>query len=143
MIKFALSFLLIALATCNAQKKSGDETRLTLIVGDRYSGVEKAEAMIIKDAKSLQKFYSIINRTRKPGLPVPDVDFSKETVVVYCSGITEDGTMPYLYVTDETAEKIVLGVEKVVKDANFSALTMPFCIYRVSVGDKIVSVVEG
>ncbi|NNE77316.1 MAG: hypothetical protein HKN31_09620, partial [Pricia sp.] len=88
----SLALVLIFLS-CNGQKKSAMATegannqntdeRLSLVVSDMYAPTEAVETLVIKDAKSLQKFYSKVNRTRKPGLPVPEIDFSKEMVVVH------------------------------------------------------------
>ena len=59
---------------------------LVLADFDSFSNVEVYETTVIKDAKSLSKFYAGINKTRKPGLPVPIVDFSKEMAILVCLG---------------------------------------------------------
>ncbi len=96
-MRYLSLFIFAIILSCNGQKKAaldnGDDKKagsekLTLLLADNYSGSEVEETMIIKDAKALQRFYSKINRTRKPGLPVPDVDFTKEMILVHCSGET-------------------------------------------------------
>ncbi len=150
-MKFTVLFLLLIFTTCNAQKNNRGADRkdhqdtdhgLILIVSDSYSGIEIAETLVINDAKSLQKFYSKINRTRKPGLPVPDIDFSKEMVLIRCSGTTNNDTMPNLYVMEETEDEIVLGISKTVKDSSSSAVTTPFSVYRMPLAEKEVLVRE-
>lgn len=139
-MKTTVLFLMLIFVTCNAQKNNrattdGTESQdthqgLVWILSDPYSGTDVAETLIVKDAKSLQKFYSQINRTRKPGLPVPNIDFSKEIVVVRCSGTTREAVAPRLFVREVTDDKIVLGIEKTDKTFNSSAVTTPFSVYR-------------
>lgn len=150
-MKIAVFYLFFIFATCTAQKsgigngkeKEGPNTDigLTFIAGDAYSNTEIAETRIITDAKSLQKFYSRINRTRKPGLPVPNIDFSKEMVIVRCSGITDNNVTPELYVLEVTEDKLVLGIKEVNKKAS-SAVTTPFIVYRMPRIEKEVIVKE-
>lgn len=151
-MKTAVFFLLLIFATCNAQKskvdsdneKEGQDTDLglTFVAGDAYSGTEMAETLTITDTKSLQKFYSRINRTRKPGLPVPDIDFSKEMVIVRCSGTTENDATPNLCVLEVTEDEIVLGIKETGKKATSSAVTTPFAVYRMASTDKEIVFVE-
>ena len=54
---------------------------LVLIDHDNFSTITDYEVRVIQDQKSLQKFYTKITMTRKPGLPVPMVDFSKDMLI--------------------------------------------------------------
>ncbi|WP_373518979.1 hypothetical protein [Pricia sp.] len=150
-MKTTVFFLILIFTTCNAQKNSGDIAKkdhqgnddgLILMVSDPYSGIEVAETLIIKDAKSLQKFYSQINRTRKPGLPVPDIDFSEEIVVIRCSGATDKGAMPHLFIMEETEDELVLGTKETDNDSRSTAVTTPFSAYRMPLTKKEVIVRE-
>ncbi|HKL90745.1 MAG TPA: hypothetical protein VJ880_06160, partial [Allomuricauda sp.] len=69
------------LLSCKAQKEDaasvGEEIEdLVLVDHDNFINIDSFETRVIRDAKSLRKFYAQINQTRKPGLPVPMVDFS-------------------------------------------------------------------
>ncbi len=149
-MKTTVLFLMLIFTTCNAQKnnrattdgKESQDTEHGLIwmLSDPYSGVDVAETLIVKDAKSLQKFYSQINRTRKPGLPVPDIDFSKEMLVIRCSGPTDEAVAPRLFVMEVTEDKIVLGIKKTDKTSSSSAVTTPFSVYRMPLTKKEVLV---
>jgi len=116
---------------------------LTFVAGDAYSGVETVETLIITSAKTLKKFYSRVNRTRKPGLPVPDIDFSKEMVVVYCSGAIASDSLPELYVFEETEDEILVGIKDDNRKPSSSAVTTPFVVYRMPITDKEVLVRGG
>jgi hypothetical protein len=161
-MKTTVFLVLLVLTTCNGQKKTAADStqnaqgegpeeknvkkvedsdyRLGLVASDSYSGIEQAETLIIRDAKSLQKFYSKVNRTRKPGLPVPDIDFSREMVVVRCSGAVEGGAVPELGIRKETDDEIVLGIRETGSVSNSSAVTTPFSVYRMPLTAKEVIV---
>jgi len=151
-MKPTVLFLLLVFITCNARQKNkaaadAKESQdslatLTLILRDAYSNTEIAETLVIRDFKSLKKFYARINLTRKPGLPVPDIDFSKEMIIVHCSGTTDDGTLPDLYVSEETEDEIRIGIRKTDKDSSSSAVTTPFSVYRMPLTQKEVIVRE-
>lgn len=151
-MKTAVFFLLLIFATCNAQKSRGDsdtekegqdaDLGVTFVAGDAYSGTEMAETFTITDTKGLKKFYSRINRTRKPGLPVPNIDFSKEMVIVRCSGTTDNDATPNIYILEVTADEIVLGITEIKEKSSTSAITTPFAVYRMANTDKEVVFVE-
>ena len=75
--------ILFLFFACNGQKKTtmqnneASSNQLQLIVSDDYSGAEVSETLVITNLKELQLFYSKINMTRKPCLPLPDVNFEK------------------------------------------------------------------
>lgn len=151
-MKIAVFYLFFIFATCTAQKSgvgNGNEKEdpnanigLTFIAGDAYSNTEIADTRIITDAKSLKKFYSRINRTRKPGLSVPNIDFSNEMVIVRCSGITDNDVTPELYVLEVTDDKIVLGIKGINEKTSSSAVTTPFVVYKMPRTEKEVIVKE-
>lgn len=56
------------------------------IVQENYSGFEKEQLLVIKSQEELQSFYGIVNRTRKPGLELPSIDFNAHMLLVWCGG---------------------------------------------------------
>ncbi len=140
-------FLLFA---CNGQKKASTENEvlamdagLELLITDNHSGAEFSETLVIKNVKALQLFYSQINRTRKPGLPVPQIDFNKEIVVITCSGERNDGSVPVIRLKEETSSQMILFTElKTLENNTSPAITSPFSIYKMRLTDKEVIFVE-
>jgi len=152
-MKYFLVLVLTVFTACNGQKKvSGEntgqksdlkaETSMTLLLQDYYSGSETPETLVIKDVKALKAFFSKINRTRKPGLPVPEVDFSKHMVIIYCGGLRNDGGFPKLSLTAETDNQLVFKpTYPTVKDkSKFTAATSPFCVYKMPFTDKAITI---
>ncbi len=139
-------FLIIS---CKSQKKTGNEDTgdspdmpsLTLIASDLYGGAEEEVFELIEDQASLQKFYRKVNMTRKPGLAVPQVDFSKNIAVLYCSGSTNATELPEIYISDENDSEMHLEKGKLyAKDSivKSTATVTPFGLYLLPLTDKQV-----
>ncbi|MGB5497450.1 MAG: hypothetical protein WBM77_00815 [Maribacter sp.] len=143
-------FIFAIILSCNGQKKAamkdkndmnmGNE-KLTLLLQDNYSGSDVAETLVIKDVKALKSFYSKINKTRKPGLPVPEVDFTKEMILVHCSGEQKNGKQALLSVEEENEEEVIIttSVKKSKKSSTSSAIISPFSIYKMPLTSKEIS----
>ncbi len=141
-MKHVLFLTCICLLSCNAQKHLGKEIEgLVLLEQDGYSGVEVFETKEIRDTKSLNKFYSQINRTRKPGLPVPMIDFSKEMVLLVCLGEQQGQKSIQLSKIKETETEFVVGIlmdGKTGKPEEMKPITTPFYLYKMPLTDKAI-----
>ena len=104
--------------------------RVQLLVQDAYSGRETEEHFMITDQKSLQKFFASINKTRKPGLPVPQVDFTNNKVWVYCAGM-QKGTNEQLTFQREIEDRVVFKKVRMRNATKKEAITSPFYLYQV------------
>lgn len=149
-MKTLLFSVLIVFSSCNGQKKAVIEsenstdtskTPLTLLMSEEYSGLNEAETLIITDAKTLKTFFSKINRTRKPGLTVPNIDFLKEIIIIACSGEQMSGGLAIIpYVLEETDSKMVLSTKQEnEKSLVTSSITSPFRMYTMPVTDKQIT----
>ncbi len=139
--------VLVLMIGCKSQKNTEEklasastyeQEALKLLLSDNYGGTEYPEIQIIKDQKALKKFFIEINKTRKPGLPVPEIDFTKEMVVVYCSGKTQNPTGSSLVLKKESDTEKVLGIQKVENQEYIatSAIIFPFSVYKIPLTDK-------
>lgn len=147
-IQIFIAVLLICVA-CKSQKNNtraveGDTVApnaLTLLLQDSYSGTDTAELIVIKDQKTFGSFYSKINKTRKPGLVPPTIDFTKEMIVIFCNGETTGSMVPGLYPMEETDTIMILGVkqEDGHKKSGSTAVTTPFCIYKMPLTEKNIT----
>lgn len=146
--------IVLILVSCNGQKKTIVESvnskvnlnsSLELIVQDEYSGFEIEETVIIKDQKRLKSFYSKLNMTRKPGLQVPSIDFSKEMVIIHCSGELNYTGVSELALSEETSTQVILDskVERDSGDASRTVKTNLFCIYKMSTTEKDIVIEKG
>ena len=131
------------LTSCKSQNKvPNDGTNgsiMELILKDNYSGAVAEEVLLIKDQKSLRQFFATINRTRKPGLPIPEIDFQKDMLLVWCEGETTAPTLG-LNLEKETAEAYFFGKLHPKKKAKNTAIVSPFLAYKLPLSDKKVIV---
>lgn len=123
------------------ENESSKTNTLTLLLRDSYGGPETPEIQIIKEPSTLKTFFSKINRTRKPGLAVPKIDFAKEMVIILCSGERSGDLMPSLYLGEETHEQMIIGVkeENDQEKLGSTAVTAPFCVYKMPLTHKEVT----
>ncbi|NNF20038.1 MAG: hypothetical protein HKN61_09685, partial [Flavobacteriaceae bacterium] len=93
---------------------------LTLLMSDPYGGGEQQEILLIENQKALKAFFAKVNRSRKPGLPLPEVNFEKDMVIIYFSGQTTQEELPLLSVEELQDEKLLLSVNdrESLKDGN-------------------------
>ncbi|MEK6155414.1 hypothetical protein WIW50_19245 [Flavobacteriaceae bacterium 3-367] len=152
MKQFLLSLIVLLGMACKSSKERAQNTAgqevesdsLTLVFQDDYSGISAPQFMVIKGAKELQGLFSKINRTRKPGIPVPEVDFAKDLLVVYCSGETSTNTSTSLRTGKETGDTVLVElVEQVDPEAaSITVVTTPICIYKMPLTPKTVTLNE-
>ncbi len=137
--------LALCLFSCKAQKNLVGERMedLVLVAKDGYSGIKEYEVMEIRDTKSLNKFYSQVNKTRKPGLAVPMVDFSKEMVIVLCMGEQRGERMPLLSKINETQDELTIAIElpdlTSTKNLQAAPIVYPFYLYKMPLTVKLLN----
>ena len=146
MIRGLLIILLFIGSACKSQEKSnakdslesGNSLELTLLVTDNYGGSESADFQVIRDMKTLEKFFAHVNKTRKPGLPVPQVNFDQDILILYCPGQRMRGGTPGLIMKENMPQKIVFMQEVMdpEKKMGIEALTMPFSLYKLPLTEK-------
>lgn len=142
-----LVFGLICFLSCKAQKDNhkpvGEPINdLALVDHDDFSTVTEYEVRVIRDQKSLQKFYSKINMTRKPGLPVPMVDFSKDMLILVCLGEQQRKVEPVLSKLLETASSFQIALQLIEKEqvekTTVQPIHYPFYLFEMPILDKSI-----
>ncbi|NNL02009.1 MAG: hypothetical protein HKP39_07020 [Eudoraea sp.] len=151
-MKTLILALMILAGACGSQKdkfkdtnyQASTENPLMLVLSDNYGGTETEQLMVIRDNKALKKFFTKINMTRKPGLPVPEIDFNKEMVVVYCNGKTTNINTPVLNRVEDKDDKMVFsrGTDSNQKKDVSTAVLMPFYLYKMPLTEKEIILVK-
>lgn len=119
------------LSAVNANGTPQEVNMLEHLLSDSHSGVEQESFMVVRDNKALRNFFLQINKTRKPGLSVPEVDFTKETVVIYCGGISARHRSLKMELLKESQDTISLGLKEGTPSQIEGILeTTPFCMYK-------------
>lgn len=136
-----LLFICLLGISCSGQKgvskgvKDGslkNAIKLQLVLEDNYSGVHQTAFQVVRDSKTLRSFFAQINKARKPGLPVPQVDFDREQLLIYCAGTTKGVGGAGLYVLEDSQHYIIVGPKERTPSAKEGpiATTTPFGIYK-------------
>ncbi|AYN68454.1 hypothetical protein D1013_14215 [Euzebyella marina] len=122
-------------ATNNQTEQEDSDNLIELLVSDYYDGSIEEDYFVIKDSGALKKFYSKINKTRKPGIPLPDIDFSKNALLVYFPNVQESdkGSLRVKQVTEDT---VYLKTKDPNKASSSTSGLRPFLVYRISEIDK-------
>ena len=113
---------------------------MVLLAHEDFTNIDAFETRVIRDAKSLNKFYGEINKTRKPGLPVPMVDFSKDMLVLVCLGEQKGEKKLVLSKLTETDQGMTIAVEVLEKEKDgeiaVQPMYFPFYLYKMPLVDK-------
>ncbi len=72
-------------------EEQASSQEFTILLQEAYGGLEKSEQRVITSEMDLQEVYNIINRFRRPGIPVPKVDFQNNIVVALFMGEKASG----------------------------------------------------
>lgn len=132
--------ILLFLTSCKAQDLNSTANSVTmhLLLQDNYGGSVDEQLLVIKDQKSLNEYFGIFNRTRKPGIPVPEVDFAKDMVIIWSPG--ENKKDSYLKIKTSDTKKLVLKKVNVKLTNNISAITRPVHMYKLPNEAKSIQV---
>lgn len=119
----------------NASIEKSRDGSMELVVRDNYSGLIEEELLVIREQKSLLAFFSKINKTRKPGLSIPVVDFTKDMLVIWCSGETQNPNTG-LKIKKETSKRYILSKRNPNTKAYNSAIISPFIVYKLPLSNR-------
>ena len=137
---YRLFIILTILAiSCKSQKSNQNQSDihddLILLFEDAYYTVDSSKTMVINSQKELNNLFSEINRTRKPGLAVPIVDFSRKTLIVVCAGEQKGIERIELVKTAEDHSSVEISIKKV-KGEKEAQISYPFCVYELPKTNK-------
>lgn len=110
LVKFGLvpGLFLMMLVACKGQSASAASVQGTmqLVLRDYYGGYENDTAWVVKNDKDLHRFMAQVNKTRKPGLPIPEVDFSEYLVLIACGGTQSTKELDEIVCLDDNESEI-------------------------------------
>ncbi|MEB8347217.1 hypothetical protein OO010_14260 [Flavobacteriaceae bacterium KMM 6898] len=146
-MKIVLLTLLFVCISCKSQKKgvqhneeNGQMDEPTLVLKDNYSNIDSSQVSVIKDQKALNKFFVQVNKTRKPGLPVPEIDFTKEMMILICAGEQKGSYVPRVTIVNEDAGNMIVNIGKnQASDSTDTAMSTPFFLYKMPISKKLIT----
>ena len=115
--------------------------KLQLVLEDTYSGIERPEYQVVRDQKTLNSLFVQINKTRKPGIPIPEVNFKEEILLVYCAGTSSGVSSMEMVVAEESPYSITIVLKERTSSQKelLNATTTPIYIYRMPVTQKAIN----
>lgn len=139
---FILLFILaVSLGSCKSQEKmkleNTDTVAMDLIMSGDHSGFEQEQLLKIDSRLEFEEFFGKINRTRKPGIPVPEIDFKRKSVIVRLKGTTTNNE-PDITLQKSSKENLLLKKVRTNSRKETTALLTPFFIYSVPKTNKDV-----
>lgn len=128
----------------NEKQKSSKETSFKVLLDNDHSNIKEKKYLVIKDADALKAIYAKINMTRRPGLPIPNINFNKEMVIGICLG--EKSNAGYKIsiekIEDVNGETIVLYRENPPKGMAATVITQPCLLVATTKSDLPVKFVN-
>ncbi|MEO1486632.1 MAG: hypothetical protein AAFU57_12850 [Bacteroidota bacterium] len=109
---------------------TNESNGMEAILEDGYYPVDEKQALVIENEKSLKAFFSKVNRSRKPGLPVPQIDFTKEVALVVCVGAYQSEGYPKLMHPKKDGVYHIVGT-KTEKNQENTTISYPLMVYKV------------
>ena len=128
---FLLSF---CLGSCKSHEKLTADTMenrgMELVMSGEYSGFEKEQVLKIDSKSELEELFGKINRTRKPGIPVPNIDFYSRSVIVRLKG-TSTNNKPDITLGKSSDQTLTLHKVKADSSNETTAVLTPFFVYSI------------
>ncbi len=139
---FFVLILILQLNSCKSSVTSGfqnsNEIGMQNILNENYSGFEEEDYFLIRNQETLNTFYGKINRTRKPGLVPPAVDFSQNMLLVWC-GDSKTSNFVDLEI-NESAESLIVHKLKSKTEKQNNLIVSPFSIFKLRLSEKTLKI---
>ena len=145
--------------SCNCTKKSMTKANATMqnekqeltkekyykvLLKDNHSNIHEKKQMVIKNTDDLKAIYTKINMTRRPGLPVPNINFNKKMVILICLGEKSNAGYKITIekIEDVNGETMVLYRENQPKGIAATVITQPCLLVATTKSDLPVKFVK-
>ncbi len=148
-------FLSLLILSCNAQKETtksnnqqtvkkensnNQSTQIELLTKGSHGGYETEKYLVIKNQKELQTIYTKINMMRRPGIPVPKIDFENEMVIALFMGQKNYGghSISIKNIKENNNKTEIIVEETKPKGMATTVICQPFYFYKINRIDKEV-----
>lgn len=131
------TFILFSCAS-SQQNTSKISIPFEILSKGSHGGYTISKEIVIKNEQELRRVYTQINMIRKPGIPIPTIDFKKEMVIALFMG--EKSTGGYAIFVDKINEtkdniEIVINYKKPAEMTTM-VITQPFYFCKFNKVDK-------
>lgn len=143
MLKFCMYVVLFSILPLNSCKgivsSQMQESKTTMeienILNENYSGFEQEKYRLIRNEEDLHSFYGVINRTRKPGITPPKIDFKKHMILIWC-GDKNASNFAELEIMENKENIIVRKLNNTQGIEQNRSVVNPFSVYKLPLRSK-------
>jgi hypothetical protein len=112
-----------------------------ILIEGPISNVSEPQIQVIKEKEGLSKIVNQLNKSRSPKIPVPAVDFKKETIIgLFMGEKTTGGYGISVASIQETKNELIVQVAESGPKGKFVSMviTQPFSIFKIKKTDKAI-----
>lgn len=141
----SISLVCLVFVACDSTKPvtkntASDTLEWETLMSETYNGPEEAKFIIAQEPSVVTEFYAEINTNRAPDIAVPDVDYTKEQLLLLCMGQKNTGgfAIEVANIAVENSEVVVTVKETTPTPGAMvtMALTSPFTVVKMPHTDK-------
>lgn len=137
-MKIFLMSIILLFSTCKGGQSSYKDASVNVpfqvLITASQSNIDQPKRKIISTQEELQTLFVEINKTRKPGIPIPEIDFDKEIVAFVNMGQTSTGGYSITVENiEKTNDEVIIhtgGNSPKPKDNVTMVITTPFTMVK-------------
>jgi len=118
---------------------TNQKPQVEVLAEGSHGGYETSKYLVIKDDKALQEVYAKINMIRRPGIPVPKIDWKNEMVIALFMGQKNYGgykiSVENIKSINQSKDEITVK-ETAPQGIATAVITQPFYFCKVKRTDK-------
>lgn len=138
LLKFNTFLCVFLLAGCNGVKVISDEkTEISYekITSQSHGGMGDEKFVLVKSSEELKQIFTQVNIARKPGIPLPIINFNHESIIALFMGQQTSGgySISIESVKYNRNNEVQVCIKKTEPSGmSTMAITQPFSIYKLN-----------
>jgi len=139
-MRYLLICLMVGL-TCNSCKKESDAfIEYDVLVQEFTGGIATKEFRVIDKFEDLNDLYNTINASREPGIEIPEIDFTTQSVLCLFMGEYTSGgyaiSIDHIKKSQDAVIVYYVETKPIPDDMVTMSITQPFCIVKINSANK-------
>ena len=133
----------------STQQEGGDnmdQLKITVLAGGSFCGIEKAGDIIITSGEDWENLWEKVQNGTYPKKQLPEVDFSRETVLAVFMGTRSTGGYSIeiirVYKKNDVIKAVAQTSSPAPGDLVTTVITQPFHIVKINTSEKTIEIVR-
>lgn len=138
LLKFKTIFCVFLLVGCTGKKTISNESvqiSFEKITSQSHGGTIVEKFILVRSNEELKQIFTQVNIARKPGIPMPTINFNNESVIVLFMGQHTSGgySISMESVRYKKNHEALVSFKKTIPSGmSTMAITQPFSIYKLN-----------